>query len=221
MTNLTASLGLPAINLVCTCCTDGDRESLERWYNDHAQLLMASPQLLRAQLFRVEQAEATSPSLPAPDYFCLYHFSELADFAAFDSGLVMDRVRELSNAAAGRQSIEIVKRTQFVRVLHRQFASPSQAASVHAMLFTAPQQSAEALVRWLNDALYAASTRQALSHAQAYLAENAQGLELLLLSNGEQALPADWHLSPSPYAQRPDLLPVWRLAATPISHWLR
>ena len=221
MTNLTESLGLPAINLVCTRCTDGDRRALERWYNDHAQLLMASPQLAQARLFRVEHVEAASPSLPTPDYFCLYYFSKIADFAAFDSGPVMDRVRELSNAAQGRQSIEIVKRKQFVRVLHRQFGSPSQAVSVQAMLFTVPQQSIEPLVRWLNDALYTASTQQALSGAQAYLAETAQGLELLLLVTSERALPPNWHLSHSPYAERPTLQPVWRLGAALMFDWLR
>lgn len=221
MTNLTEALERPGINLVCTRCTDGDRASLERWYNDHAQLLMASPQLLQAQLFRVGSAEAVAPSSPVPDYFCLYHFSRIADFAAFDSGAVMDKVRELSNAASGRQSIEIVKRTQYVRLLNRQFAAPAQPVGTQALLFTAAQQSRESLARWLNDALYAASKRQSLSIAQAYLAETAQGSELLILVASEQALPVDWHLSHSPYAERPELVPVWRLGATPIGSWQR
>lgn len=210
-----------AINWVCTRCTNGDHDGLTRWYNDHAQLLLASPQLLRAQLYRVTRADARIAKPTAPDYFCLYHFARLDDFAAFDSGAVMNRVRTLSNAAPGRASVDIVKRTQYVSLLNRQFEHSAPTAGVEAVLLTSATQDPAELVRWLNDVLYELSRRQQMASAQAYWSQQAQGGELLLILSMNHSPAADWYLASSPFAKGPSLDPVWALSAQPLAAWLR
>lgn len=208
---------LSAINLVCTRCTDGNHAALQRWYNDHAQLLMASPQLQGAELFKLQSTTASM------DYFCLYHFEELGDFSAFDTGSVMSDVRELSNAAPGRSSIEIVKRTQYERVLHRRWAPCTGMGHVQASLLSMPHQSMQEMLRWFNDVLYGLQLHHGLCSAQVYLAKSEQQLEIFVLLHTEPGvlLPADWHTVQSEYAQRPELTLLWQEQAKRIGQWHR
>ncbi len=206
---------LQAINLVCTRSTDREPALLERWYNDHAQLLMASPELQSAELFRFN---STTEGM---DYFCLYHFSALERFAGFDSGEVMTKVRELSNTAPGRSSIEIVRRTQYERVLHRQWLA-GQGGATQASLFTLESYSLSQATRWLNDVLYALHLQHPLRSAQVYATTtNKPELFVLLQAVGSEAFPVDWHTWESPYASRPNMRPIWQSKAERITQWLR
>ncbi len=182
------------INLVCTRCTDDNHMALQRWYNDHVQLLMVSSELRAAALLRLDQTTASI------NYLCLYQFADLAEFDAFDSGDVMRQVRDLSNAALGRSSVEIIKRTQYKRVLHRRWPA-RRCGSVQASLFVlssddlgenglakkslaekslAEKSLAEA-VRWLNDVLYALHLAQPLQSAEIYAAQAGEKTELFVL----------------------------------------
>ncbi|MFM7331811.1 MAG: hypothetical protein ACKO1L_09145 [Brachymonas sp.] len=205
----------PAINLVCTRCTDGNHAALQRWYNDHAQLLMACPLLQSAELF---QAKAANASL---DYFCLYHFDKLSDFAAFDSGDVMAQVRDLSNEALGRSSIEIIKRTQYERVLNRNWVS-DHSGWYQAVLLELLGSDLPTTLRWLNDVLYRMHTENALQAAQVYVAQNQEQIEMLVLFQcAEQAFPSDWLDWRSPYAERGKINTLWQAKAQRITQWLR
>jgi hypothetical protein len=205
----------PAINLVCTRCTDDKHADLQRWYNDHAQLLMASPQLQGAELFKMK---ATTASL---DYFCLYHFEALERFTAFDSGEVMAQVRDLSNAAPGRSSIEIVKRTQFQRVLNRRWASEPTGGEL-AILLELHDDSLHQTIRWLNDMTYQWHSKQQVQAVQVYAAQMPTCIELfVLIQQGSQPLPQDWLDAKSPFAERGGLRVVWQAQAECIGQWLR
>jgi hypothetical protein len=204
----------PAINLVCTRCTDGNHSGLQRWYNDHAQLLMASPQLQGGELFRLKE---TTERI---DYLCLYHFASLADFPAFDSGQVMSQVRELSNAAPGRSSIDIVKRTQYERVLHRRWMARDE-SNVQASLFQLPSALLPDTVRWLNDVVYALHEAGSVQSLQAYTAQAGECSELFVLLHTDQAVPVAWHEASSAYVKRPELNLLWQSQAQRIAQWLR
>lgn len=206
---------LQAINLVCTRRTDHDPALLERWYNDHAQLLMASPELQSAELFRFN---STTEGM---DYFCLYHFAALERFAAFDSGEVMAKVRELSNTAPGRSSIEIVRRTQFERLLHRQWLA-GEGGAAQVSLFTLQSYALSEATRWLNDVLYALHLKHLLRSAHVYATRtNTPELFVLLQAGGPDLLPLNWHTWESPYASRPNMRPIWQAQAERIAQWLR
>ncbi|MBS7807414.1 hypothetical protein [Variovorax sp. PCZ-1] len=204
----------PAINLVCTRCTDGNHAALQRWYNDHAQLLMASEALRSAELYQLESTTA------AIDYFCLYHFDQLDAFEAFDSGDVMSHVRELSQAAPGRSSIDIVKRTQYERVLHRRW-NAEQGISVQASLLSLESASLHEATRWLNDVLYGLHLQQPLQSAQVYAMQQGKHSELFVLLETSRRLPTDWHAQESIYAARADLRCIWQMQARRIAAWLK
>ena len=223
---------LPAINLVCTRCTDGDHAALQRWYNDHAQLLMASDKLQAAHLFRLQPEAGDAP---VPDYCCLYELACLADFAAFDSGEVMAEVRDLSQAATGRSSIEIVKRTQYERMLHRRWAPEGQLeGSFHVSLLQREAGSPEHISRWLTDVLHqlhgqwsgeeGVEAGRGLHSAQVYAspyAASAQELLVVLHLDAGCGLPANWHALSSPYAPTPVLRKLWSAPAQRLTQWLR
>lgn len=204
-----------AINFVCTRCTDANHALLERWYNDHAQLLMASPQLHSAELFRLDKQSASM------DYFCLYHFAQLSDFSAFDSGEVMANVRDLSNQAPGRGSIEIVKRTQYERLLHRVWSQ--HAGAVQACLLYVQQSGPQQVMRWLNDVVYGLHLSHGVQAAQVYAAQTEPSREILVLLHMQEneLLPADWHMQTSSYAARPELALIWQAQAKRIGQWCR
>jgi hypothetical protein len=217
--DLTQTCKRAAINLVCTRCTDGQHDALQRWYNDHAQLLMASPQLQQARLY--EWLGPAGQSASAPDYFCVYEFERLSDFAAFDSGEVMTKVRDLSNAAAGRSSIDIIKRTQYERLLHRRWPSEGAANLCQASLLVAQERNEAQIQRWINDVIYGLHLSSPLASAQVYLSATQQGAELFVLLEAPSALPLDWHSADSAYAQRPVLQSVWQGQAKPVAQWRR
>lgn len=206
-----------AINLVCTRCTDANPAALQRWYNDHAQLLMVSHQLQRVELFRFDQTTASI------NYFCLYHFAQLADFSAFDCGDVMSQVRDLSNAAPGRSSVEMVKRTQYERLIHRVWLAQAHGARMQASLFTLPSDHLPTTTRWLNDVLYALHLAHPLHTAQVYATSEAGQTELfvLLQSASSHPLPSDWHTLKSSYATRPSIQLHWQALSERVAQWLR
>jgi hypothetical protein len=212
---LTILSDYPAINLVSTRCVDGNHQALQRWYNDHAQLLMVSKELQGAELHRVKG------SAGMVDYFCLYHFEVLERFAAFDSGDVMAEVRDLSNAAPGRSSIEIVKRTQYQRVLNRRWAS-EPAVGEQAILLELHDDSLPQTIRWLNDVVYALHLLHQLQAVQVYVAQMPTCTELfVLIQQGSQPLPENWLDVKSPFAERGSLRIVWQAQAERIGRWLR
>lgn len=216
----------PTINLVCTRCLDGNHIALQRWYADHVHLLLAAPELQQAQLFRVAQPLAGKP----PDYFCMYEFASLAAFDAFEHGQPKARATELTNAAAGRSSIEIVQRTQYVRWLHGQWPAPSHEQGTTWRLAACLQSDAAWALdaqRWLADHLQALRSCAPLIGAQAYSGQaQAQQCFIALDFAGGDAQ-AIWPMlqtllaQPALYGQAPTVQTLWAASAAPVQAWLR
>jgi hypothetical protein len=218
------------INLVCTRATDGNHIALQRWYADHVHLLLGAQQLQQAQLFRCTQPLFGQP----PDYFCMYEFDNIAAFEAFEHGEPKAQASELTNAAAGRSSIEIVQRTQYERWLHRQWAAPTSAPP------PAPSQTWRLAVCLQSDAAWSLDAQRALAdqlqalcscaplaHAQAY-AQHGDAAQLFLALDfaGDHAdhvfaLFNELLAQPSLFGQKRKLSMVWASKAQFIQAWLR
>jgi len=223
-------VGRAVLNLVGTRCTDGQYGALERWYNDHAQLLMASAQLQRAQLYRLQVQSGAAQAAVLPEYLCLYEFACWADFAQFDAGAVMAQVRACSDAAAGRSSVEMVQRSQFERLLCRRWVSQAGADFWQLGLLKVHQagepavplaQQMQHIERWLNDVVYGLHRSAQLVSAQVYASSRVDQVELFVLLQAPGALPLNWYEVGSAYAAQPGLQVIWQAQAQPIAQWLR
>jgi hypothetical protein len=216
----------PIINLVCTRCTDSNHIALQRWYADHVHLLLAAPELQQAQLFRCTQALAGQP----PDYFCVYNFASMQAFDTFEQGESKAKATELTNVAAGRASIEIVQRTQYVRWLYRQWAALTSAPNSTWRLAVCLQSDALWSLdaqRALADQLQALRSYSPIVSAQAYTQHQQASQAFLVLDfEGGDAL-AVWEMlqlqfaQPSLYGSAPSLQIHWAASASPVQAWLR
>jgi hypothetical protein len=216
----------PTLNLVCTRCLDGKHIALQRWYADHVHLLLAAPELQQTQLFRVTQPLAG----PAPDYFCLYEFASMAAFEAFEHGQPKALATQLTNAAAGRSSIEIVQRTQYARWLHRQWPAPSREQGQSWRLAACLQSEALGPLagqRWLADHLQALHSCAPLMAAQMYAAQTPEQQCFIALDFAGGDAQAVWLMlqallsQPALYGQAPAVQTLWASSAVPVQAWLR
>jgi hypothetical protein len=212
-----------AINLVCTHCTDGNHIALRRWYADHVHLLLAAPELVCATLHRCTQPLAGQP----PDYFCIYEFTSLDDFLVFEHSEAKARATELTNAAAGRSSIEIVQRSQYARWLHRKWPGPPQEQGEVWRLAACFENEAGWSLdaqRWLADHLQALLSCTPLVGAQVFSGSD-QAFAALDFSGGDPA--AVWQLlqhhlaQPAPYGQTQRLKMRWATTANVLQQWQR
>ncbi len=219
-------LSSPVINLVSTRCTDGQHLALQRWYADHVHLLLAAPELQRAQLYRCTLPLAGEP----PDYFCVYEFQSLDAFAAFEHGQPKARATALTNAAQGRSSIEIVQRRQYVRWLHRSWPAPrAQLAAPWrlAACISGAQGWALDAQRWLADQLQALRGCAPLLRAQAFVQQDQPAHAFLALDLEGADAQSVWPLlqdimaHPSLYGQAQELTISWAASASPVQAWLR
>lgn len=135
------------INLVATRSLDGNHDHLHRWYNDHVHLLMGCDALQAATLYR-----RTSPS-PAPDYLCLYEFASAADFQVFETSAARARAQRVVREGWARTGIEIVQRTQYLRLGRRD--DPAGQGDHWAALLDLGAGAPEEVARWLNDRVHA------------------------------------------------------------------
>ncbi len=224
----------PAVNLVCTRATDGNHIALRRWYADHVHLLLAAPELRQATLYRCNEPLAGQP----PDYFCIYEFASYDDFLGFEHGQPKARATELTNAATGRSSIEIVQRTQYLRWLHRQWPVPAkERGSQHSSQYGLPWHLAVCLSseagwtldaqRWLADHLQALQSCSPLISAQAFCGANEKNQAFIKLEFAGGEAKVIWpllqdQLSQSAlYGQLPQLETVWAARAAVLQEWLR
>jgi hypothetical protein len=214
----------PTINLVSTRCTDGNHLALQRWYADHVHLLLAAPELQRVQLFRCGQPLAGLP----PDYFCVYEFANRDAFQAFEHGQPKAQAAQLTNAAAGRSSIEIVQRTQYLRWLHRQWPSHQQ-SEPWRLAICLQSEGAWTLdaQRWLADQLQALRACAPLLRAQGFVQhDQAVQAHIALDFAGDQAenvwpLLQELFALPGLYGQTQTLQINWAASASPVQAWLR
>jgi hypothetical protein len=199
---------------------------LQRWYADHVQLLLAAPTLQKASLYRCTQALHGA----APDYFCIYDFAQMDDFLAFEHSPEKAQASVLTNAAAGRSSIQIVQRTQYVRWLHRQWAAPTSAPG-QTWRLAACLQSDDAwsldAQRALADQIQALCSCSPLVGAQAYTQHEQASQAFLALDFSGGDVHAVWDMlqlqlaQPSMYGQAPSLQIHWAASASLVQAWLR
>jgi hypothetical protein len=219
-------MSIPTINLVCTRCLDGNHIALQRWYADHVHLLLAAPELQQAQLFRSTRPLVGQP----PDYFCLYAFASMADFDAFEHGQPKAHATELTNAAAGRSSIDIVQRHQFERWLHRSWPAPHSAqggAWRLAAYLASDAPWALPAQRWWADHLQALQACAPLVRAQSFSqrGEDTRALMLLDFQGGEPD--SLWPLlqeqikQPALHGVGLSVQVQWAMAANGVQSWLR
>ena len=224
--DLTRARELPAINLVGTRCTNGNHLALRRWYGDHVHLLLAAPELQEAQLHRCTQIFQGA----APDYFCIYSFANHDDFLAFEHGQPKAQATQLTNAAEGRSSIEIVQRTQYQRWLHRHWPAPSgKQSSIWRLAVCIQTEAAWSLdaQRGLADQLQALQSCSPMVCTQVYsnLGVAHQAFIALDFSGGDAA--SVWPLlqhflgQPAMYGQPMYVQIDWAARAELVQAWLR
>ncbi|NJS35546.1 MAG: hypothetical protein HC765_02470 [Brachymonas sp.] len=196
-------------NLVSTRCRDGNHKALQHWYSDHLQLLLTSPHLESAHLLRCD----TALQGDAPDYLCIYEFASSMAFDQFEQGAEKARATELTNAAAGRSSIDITQREQFVRLLSCSWGADSSAPKQRLLLqLNLPQSSGDSLaaLRWFNAQLHQARSTMPLFGASLYAGQSKPDLWLAHLELGECDLSQAWLLlaellqQPASYGQPPN-----------------
>lgn len=185
-----------------------------------------APELQQAELFSCEHGLVGKP----PDYFCIYEFASHDDFLQFEHGQPKARATELTNAAAGRSSIEIVQRSQYTRWLHRQWPAsshqPSQTWRLAACLQAEAEWNLEAQ-RWLADQLQSMRASFELKQAQIFAQHGQPHLALMLLDfSGHEATKVWSDLShllaqPSRYGAAQSLQIQWATSARAVQAWLR
>jgi heme-degrading monooxygenase HmoA len=122
------------INLVGTRAVRGEHAELLRWYADHVHQLMDFPGLLGAALHR-----RCGTHDGAPEYLCLYDFSDREAFSAYERSEIHAAAARDRAAGWGRDGIEITLRTQFERLYWSETSAALPLATVHA-LRAAPQR---------------------------------------------------------------------------------
>ncbi len=219
-------MALPTINLVCTRCTDGNHIALRRWYADHVHLLLSAPELRHAALHHCREPLAGQP----PDYFCIYEFASHDDFLAFEHGQPKAKATELTNAATGRSSIEIVQRTQYTRWLHRQWPAPSnQQARAWRLAACIDNEAGWTLdaQRWLADHLQALQSCTPLIAAQVYSERGRENQAFMMLDFAGRDASSIWLLIQDQWAQQAlyggpqQLQTQWAASAEQLQAWLR
>jgi hypothetical protein len=223
---LTVMSDCPTINLVCTRCVDSNHLSLQRWYADHVHLLLAAPSLRQAQLFRRAEPLMGQP----PNYFCMYAFASMADFDAFEHGQPKAHATELTNAAAGRSSIDIVQRHQFERWLHRSWPAPHgvQGSAWRLAAYLASDAPwALPAQRWWADHLQALQACAPVLRAQMFTQRGDTARALLLLDVVGDEPHKVWRLlqeqikQPALHGAAQHVQTQWAMAAQGIQSWMR
>ena len=140
------------VNLVATRSKDGDHPGLLRWYHDHVHLLMGFAALQRATLYRHCDGDATT----GPEYLCLYEFPSYADFLAFEASPARAEAQQVVLTGWARDGIEIVQRTQYLRLGQRTGAAglPTGDTVHHVQSLRLGAGPVHGVARWLADRLY-------------------------------------------------------------------
>ena len=183
------------INLVATRQKAGEPAELLRWYNDHVTLLMGFEDLASANLYR-----CTSLDIAAPEYVCLYDFPSLAAFDAFEASVAKERARQVMASGWGKQSIEVLQRSQYLTGGKRMepTASPVLGAElgVHSQCLDVTPGPAQAaheaddFRRWMSDSLYVAAARTGVNNYAWYASLDQQ--QVIVLASTSTTIDPAW-----------------------------
>jgi hypothetical protein len=116
------------VNVVGTRAVRGEHEQLVRWYADHVHQLMAFDGLRGAALHRRRGDHDL-----APEYLCLYDFTDRAAFEAYERSDVHAQAAQDRLLGWGRDGIEITLRTQHERLYWCASGTDGAACHVHAL----------------------------------------------------------------------------------------
>ncbi len=182
------------INLVATRQKAGEPAELLRWYNDHVTLLMGFEDLASANLYR-----CTVLDIAAPEYVCLYDFPSRAAFDAFEASQAKERARQVMASGWGKQSIEVLQRSQYLTGGKRMGPTASPELGVHIQCLDvrpgpAPAthqaaHEADDFRRWMSDSLYVAAARTGVNR-YAWYASLDQRQVIVLASTSTTISPA-------------------------------
>lgn len=168
------------VNLVGTRAVRGEHDALLRWYADHVHQLMAFDDLRGAALHR-----RCGERGDAPQYVCLYDFTDRDAFAAYErSDVHADAARDRL-AGWGRDGIEITLRTQFERLYSSgHSATPGERCTLQVV--RAPTSQERALAA---QAVQRASPSHTLLRAVAAAAPQPPVKDWLLIEQGCDTAP--------------------------------
>lgn len=214
------------INLVATRQKAGEPAELLRWYNDHVTLLMGFEDLASASLYR-----CTALDQAAPEYVCLYDFPSLAAFDAFESSVAKERARQVMASGWGKQSIEVLQRSQYTTGGKQMGPTASPELGVHIQCLNVTPGPAQAahqaddFRRWMSDSLYLAAARIGVNR-YAWYASLDQRQVIVLASTSTTISPAWlswWDLPASDsLVIAPSAITVhWQAGYQPLSAWCR
>jgi hypothetical protein len=182
------------------------------------QLLLAAPELQQALIYKCTESLTGN----SPDYFCIYEFASAAEFLAFELGEAKANANELTNLATGRDSIEIVQRTQYTRWLNSQWprAEPYENCWRLTVCLTSSCDWTLEEKRWLADRLQMLRAETPLMSAQAFTQQDETSQALLALDFAGGSTKRIWQLAQellthtSIFGKKPILKTQWAVSAS-------
>jgi hypothetical protein len=180
--------------------------------------MFMAPELQQALIYKCTE----SLSGNTPDYFCIYEFFSTADYSAFELGEHKAIATKITNAAIGRESIEIVQRTQYTRWLNNQWPriEPYKNYWRLAVCVTSSCDWTLEEKRWLADRLHMLRADTPLMSAQAF-AQNNKNSEVFLALDFAGSNPKKvWQLAQelltqsSNFGRKPTLTTQWAVSAS-------
>ena len=222
------------INLVATRSRDGDHAAMFRWYSDHVHLLMGSAALQRATLYR---QSGTVPAQDGPEYLCLYEFPSHGDFLAFEVSAARAQAQHVVQTGWARTGLEIVQRTQYLRLGQRRAGSAAAGADAlhHIQTLALGAGPLPGVARWMADRVHCTCGGPGFGAAawhRAWDAIDAGGDALVVAENCVQDtagttpfLPAPWQTgdrAEDVIGQAPATVAVrWQGAYRQLCNWAR
>jgi hypothetical protein len=182
------------------------------------QLLLTAPELQKALIYKCTESLSGNP----PDYFCIYEFSDNADYLAFELGEHKAIATKITNAATGRDSIEILQRTQYTRWLNNQWPriEPYKNYWRLAVCVTSSCDWTLEEKRWLADRFQMLRAETPLVSAQVF-AQNNKTSEVFLALDFDGSNPKQvWQLARelltqnSNFGRMPTLTTQWAVSAS-------
>ena len=209
---------------------DGDHAMLQRWYADHAHLLMRFDGLQEARLFqRSDVRQGLTAATPACHYLCFYTFASAEAFAAFEGSEVRSSAPVLGNPGWMKTGIHIAKRQQYRRITARTQGVPATPADAVLQLrsFRLTAQDWPPIERWLQGGIHQALQQDGVTEVQLYRCTaapegQADYVSLVRTRVGAPAIDLCALGQTDAYGSPPeDAEALWQAHYQSVGHWIR